>query len=559
MSINKIYKLNFLSKYPIILYLLISFIVLTIYSEVLKADFVMWDDDITIYANPNMGRLSFDRICWAFSDVNSTMRYIPLTLMSWITTYHLWGLNPLGYHLLNWLLHGLSSGLLFLIIKNILLLSQQIKIDNNDVKRTVNISALLATLCWALHPLRVEPVAWVTDLSYCLAVFFLLLSTLCYIEAVTSQSDIKRYFYMIISAFVFYTFSLLSHPMGITYFIIFIILDIFLFKRIGGDIGCLKSPTAKKVLLEKLIFATSAVSIGAIAIVVYFNYAGSFWKPPVSLSDFGLFERIMQAMYILAYYIWRPLYPVNLSPVYTTLNSFNPLSMPFILSAFFILTISMMLYIFRKRWSMIFALWLAYIILLIPVMGFFEHPHSPCDRYALVPSICLSVLIAFGLIRLMKNGYYSRLSFSVLLIIIITFGWLSVKQIKIWNNSEYLFSYIIKTLGNDPYRQDIYWRLGKYLLQKGKTEHAIINFDKTLTINPYHPIANAYLAKIEYKNNDFAKSLYHLQNILISEPNNFIVHYQLSKLFDILNNKKESAYHLKRADQLKRLNDSKLK
>jgi hypothetical protein len=259
-------------------------------------------------------------------------------------------------------------------------------------------------------------------------------------------------------------------------------------------------------------------------------------------------------MYILSYYIWRPFYPADLSPVYITLNSFDPLSMPFTLSAFFVMTVSIVLFIFRRRWSMITALWLAYIILLIPFMGFFEHPHSHCDRYSLVPSICLSILIAFGLIKLIKNKYYLVISVSILAVIISVLGWLSFNQVKIWNNSESLFTHMIKTLGNDPDRQDIYWRLGKYLYEKGKKEQAMINFEKTLAINPYHPIANVYLATIESKNNNLLKSIYYLQNLLITEPNNFMAHYWLAELFDTLNNKKESAYHLKRAVDLRRSN-----
>jgi hypothetical protein len=342
----------------------------------------------------------------------------------------------------------------------------------------------------------------------------------------------------------------------VTYFVVFFILDIFLFKRIGNAIGWWKSRKSKKVLFEKLILALPAVLIGTIAVIGRFHYFGLWWKPPIPLSDFGLFERIMQAMYILSYYIWRPFYPVDLSPVYSTLVSFNPLSMPFILSAFSVIAVSIVVFIFRKRWPIGLALLLAYIILLIPFMGFFEHPHFPCDRYSLVSSICLSILIAFGLINLMKNKRLSVISVSVLLIIICVLGWLSFNQIQIWNNSESLFSHMIKTFGNDPYKQDIHWRLGKYLYENGKKEEAIVNYEKTLAMNPYHPQANLGMAEIEYKNNNLIKSIYYLQNFLITQPNNFVVHYRLSEILDTLNKKKEATYHFERAVDLQRSNYS---
>ena len=189
-------------------------------------------------------------------------------------------------------------------------------------------------------------------------------------------------------------------------------------------------------------------------------------------------------------------------------------------------------------------------------MGFFEHPHYTADRYSLAPSICLSILIAFGLISLIKNKYFSVISISILVVVISVLGWLSFNQVKVWNNSESLFTHMIRVLGNDPYKQDIYMRLGKYLYY-GKKEEAIINFEKTLAINPYHPEANEYLAEIEYNNGNLIKAIYHLQNILIADPNNIKAHYYLSMCFNKLNKKKEAAYHYECAVNLQRamLND----
>jgi tetratricopeptide (TPR) repeat protein len=261
-------------------------------------------------------------------------------------------------------------------------------------------------------------------------------------------------------------------------------------------------------------------------------------------------------MYIISYYMWRPFYPVDLSPVYYNLYHFNPLSTPFILSAFAFIAVSVTLFIFRKRWPLLIALWLAYIILLFPFMGFSEHPHFHSDRYSLLPSICLSILIAFGLINLMKNKYLSVISVAVLIMLICILSPMSANQIKIWRNSETLFSYVIKTLGDNPYRQDIYYRLGVYLYEKGKKEEAISNYAKALAINPYNPDANARMAEIEYQNNHIEKSIVHLQNVIVTEPDNVSVHYWLSKLFNKLNKKKEAAYHFERAANLQQSNSN---
>ncbi len=543
---KKKYGYFFLNKAPVIIAVIISMIVLVIFFGVLTADFVMWDDNVIIYENPNIGQLSLARIYWAFTDVDSMMRYNPLTLLSWCVSYQFFGMKPFGYHLFNWILHGLSAGLLFLIIRKILLLSSATQEIDPSTHLYINIASSLATLCWALHPLRVEPVAWATDRTYCQALFFLLVSTLFYLEAIPAESHKKRYMVMMVSAFIFYTVSLLSYAIGTTYFAIFFILDIFLFQRIGGAIGWWKSPKAKKVLLEKLAFALPAVSIGIISLIVRVKSAG-IWLPPVPLSDFGLIERLMQAMYILTYYMWRPFYPVDLAPVYTTLVSFNPLSLPFILSAFSVIAISIFLVIFRKRWPMITALWLAYLIVLIPVMGFFEHPHYPSDRYSLVSSICLSILIGFAVIKLMRDKISRELSVAFFIMVIIILGWLTVNQIKIWHNTQTLFTHTIGTLKDDSYQEDIYSRLGKYLYKTGNHELAIINFKKALAINPYNARALKYWGQLEFDIGNLQEAAYYFKKYLMVNPGNFEIHHKLSYIFVKLNQKDEALFHYRQA------------
>ena len=528
-------------------------IVLVVFSEVLTADFVMWDDDIIIYKNPNIGKISLERIYWAFTDVDSMMRYNPLTLLSWCATYHFFGHNPFGYHLVNWLLHGLSSGLLFLIIRKALLLLPVPSQSQTKTlfHRNINLIAMLAALFWAIHPLRVEPVSWATDRTYCQAVFFLLLTTFCYIEAVNSETNNKkRYFFLIISALIFYIFSLLSYAIGTTYFIILLIFDVFLFKRIGKNTGWWRSQGAKKVWLEKMIFANPAIWIIVISVIVRINSAGP-WSPAVPLSEFGIIDRLMQAFYITVYYIYKPFYPVDLSPYYTTLISFDPISFPFVASAFVFSLLAVFTFVFRKRWPIGLALLLSHIVLLIPVMGLFEHPHFPVDRYSLVSSICLSMLAAIVLINL-KNKNLSISLMTVLIIAVSILGWMTVKQVRVWHNSQSLFTHMIETLGNDPYRQHIYWRLGKYFYKNDKEEKAISNFKKTLEINPYHITANRCMAHIEYQKGNLKKTICHLKKCLVTNPDNSKIHYQLSQLFNEIDNRKKATFHLKKAIHLSR-------
>jgi hypothetical protein len=312
--------------------IIILLITLAVFSGVLKAGFVMWDDDIIIYDNPGLGGMSGERLWWAFTDIDSMMRYNPLTLLSWIITYQFFGLDPFWYHLGNWLLHAMSAVVLFLVLRDMVRLSVR-PADKGTGGWRLETAAAVAALCWAVHPLRVEPVAWATDRTYCQAIFFLLVSTLCYLRAHGfSQAHTRRFNLLILLAVGCYLLSLLSYAIGISYIAIFFVLDIYLFKRIGGKAGWWRARQVKAVLLEKAMFAIPALAIGIVTVAVRVASAG-VWEPPVPLSEFGLFPRVMQAAYIGVYFVCRPFWPAGLSPVYTTLVDFDPLSPLFVASA----------------------------------------------------------------------------------------------------------------------------------------------------------------------------------------------------------------------------------
>ncbi|NPU85334.1 MAG: tetratricopeptide repeat protein [Syntrophaceae bacterium] len=508
---------------------IITTVVCAVFSEVLTAQFVMWDDDLIIYKNPKLGPLSINLIFSAFTDVDTMMRYNPLTLIGWSITYQYFGLNPFGYHMGNWLLHGLNSGLLFLIIRKILLwLPVNKRSEPGRQNWALNIAAVAAALFWAIHPLRVEPVAWATDRTYCQAVFFLLLTTLCYLKANDSEYGGQKYRVFIVLSLIFYIMSLFSYAIGITYFLIFVILDVYLFKRMGGENGWGKTTEQRNILYEKIIFALPAIMFGLISVMVRMN-APRVWLPPVPLEKFGLFDRVMQAMYVLFYYIYKPFYPFDLSPVYNTLVSFNPLSMPFLLSAMFVLSIITILYINKTKWPLGFALVLSYIALMIPLLGFFEHPHYTADRYSILASMCISVLIAFVIYNVNRKHVLAMVSVSMI-IVIMSMTTLTYKQIKIWTNSETLFVHMIEKLKDDRYRQDIYWRLGRHLYLSGRIEEGINNYHKALNINPMHPVAHDDLAVIEYRNGNIEKAKHHLQMLLKINPRNEEARYRLVEM-----------------------------
>jgi protein O-mannosyl-transferase len=490
---------------PGVLALGMAAICLLVFAGVLYADFVMWDDDLSVYQNPHLGPLSSATLHWALTDVDATMRYIPLSLLSWVLTYQFFGLDPFGYHLGNWLLHGASTALLFLVVEKLLGIAATVM----TTARRYWIASL-AALFWAVHPLRVEPVAWVTDRTYCLAMFFCLLATLLYIQA--KRPVCRRSRIYLVSAWLAYTAALLSHPVSITYWLMFVVLDSSVLRQTTLS-GWLHT-AQRQLLLEKLAFAVPAVSIALISVLVRIQSAGA-WSPPVGLAEFSLAQRLMQAFYMLAYYPYKTLLPLDLSPVYTSLLTVKPLAWQFVLSMLGVLVAFSVAWVYRRRCPLCLMLVGAYLLLMLPVLGLLEHPHYHNDRYGMLPALCFSLLLA-----LVLSGRYGRkfLVNSGIAAMILLFASLSVQQTQVWRNSESLFVHMIGVLRDDPYRQDIYWRLGKHLFEQRRFEEAEAMFAYTLQLNPFHPKAHKYLGHIAYLFGHPHNAAKHLQQLLYILP-----------------------------------------
>ncbi len=546
-------KSSHLYNSPLFVSVVVAVLTLTAFMYVLSADFVMWDDDIIIYNNPNVqGQLSFAHIGQIFTDIDSMMRYCPLTLLSWNITYHFWELNPSWYHAVNWILHGASSAIVFLVLRKLLLIKLYRRNKTDTDSGWITISAAIGTLLWSLHPLRVEPVAWCTDRTYCQSLFFLLLSLLCYLRSNEANTTMKRHYLFLTASVVLYIVSLLSYSIGITFFFVLLILDIYPLGRLGGTAGWWKSASARRSLLEKVPFAVSALAIALVTVSIRITSAG-VWAKPVGLGEFGLFERFMQAMYIWAYYIWRPFYPINLAPVYTSLVSFDPLSLPFVASAIGVIGMIILLIFLRRRWSGALTLAICYFVLLVPVLGVFEHPHYSSDRYSLVVSICFSAAIAAFIANL--KGKTGRLSvFFVSIIVIAILGTLSFRQTRIWKNTPSLFTHMIYTLGDDPYAGDIYYRFGSYYLQQSPQDNwanALPYFQKAVSKNPSYAKAWFRIGSCYSNLGRWSEAIEPFKQVIRIKPDDADIHNNLGKAYINLGRWLEAIEALKQAIRIR--------
>ena len=457
----------------------IALITLIVFWRVLIADFVMWDDDRMVYLNHDLKGLSLEHIGWIFTHVDVTRRYTPLAALNYSITYQLCRLNPFGYHLSPWLFHGLNAAIFFFVLRILLIRGLSWHGRTNVEFWRITSSAAVGALVWSLHPLRTEAVAWVGASFYSQAMFFLLLSFLCYLWANEADISSQTHFRRVLASAGLFAAAILSHPIVIGFFFVFIVLDVYPLGKIRGIWW--KSAEARTALLEKLPFIAVGLIIAAVTVIIRLNEVSVYGKP-VPLAYFGLFERVMQAMYIWAYYIWRPWYPVNLAPIYTTLVFFDPLSPPFVVSAALVIGIITLLIRFRRRWPLGLALGVCYFALLVPVLGILEHPHYPCDRYSLIVSTSWSVLLAAWLASPETKPLFRNITLVLSIIVIAALGMLTFRQTRVWNNSISFFEHIVNTPGNDSYRYDIHLYMAKFLAEHGQTDKAIEHYRKSLEL-----------------------------------------------------------------------------
>ena len=335
-------------------------------------------------------------------------------------------------------------------------------------------------MLWAINPLRVEPVARVTDLAFCLLLCFLLLSLWCYLRAWADGGEPGRssFYWCSVAAFAL---AMLSYPFAFAYGVVLLVLDWYPLRRFAGcahwwrDAGRVRScwKRSPSCCWAELMLTT---------IVARLESHGHLGRSEVD-SGFAPFERAMQAFYVWAYYAWKPWLPFHLSPVYTTLVDFNPNAWPFWLSAALVDRNHGAASGRRRQWPWALALWGATWCCWSGA-GTHRAATLHSDRYDYLPGLVWAVAIAAALRRLGTRPKLRAAGMVCAARPALLWGALSVRQTRVWQNSVTLFKHMIRELGNDPYRSDIHWRLGAGCASQGKTQDAVQQYQTSLRSGP---------------------------------------------------------------------------
>lgn len=463
-------------------------VIFMVLSPVLRADFVAWDDDYNIYANPHLRSLSWGQLKWAFADFTYAWRYQPLSWMTWSVIHTFFGWNPCYYHLAVLLFHAGNTALVFLLADRLLHVANQRNPELGTGWRMV--CAALAAALWALHPMRVENAAWAVELLFTQSTFFFLLSLLAYLRKWQPGKPGGQQKGFPWAAWSWFAVSLLSYPLALGGLVVFTVLDFYPLRRLDGNWWEGGRLPARRVWLEKAPFLLVGLTAAAVSFYARTHTTGQHSQPP-TLEEFGWFSRLMQALYVWAYYTWKPWFPLHLSPGPTTFIEITATSCPLYLSAALVVGITALVVWGRRQWPWALAMWASYLALLVPVLGLTEHPHFTCDRYDYLPGVVWAIAIGAALWRISSRPRLRTAGMACALVLGMLWGALSVRQTRIWHDSVTLFTHVLRELGTHPYSADIHWRLGGVLARQGKVDEAMRHYQTSLQIEP---LAKTYAA-----------------------------------------------------------------
>jgi len=447
-------KINISSKEQIlIVYVVLAAITLAVFWQVNQYDFIKLDDNIYVTDNFRIkSGISLEGIRWAFSTTYAQFWH-PLTWLSLMFDYQLFGLNAGGYHMTNLILHILSTLLLFWLF--------------NRMTGALWKSAFVAAL-FALHPLHVESVAWISERKDVLSAFFWML-TLCLYVYYTEKPVIRRYLLVLFS----FICALMSKPMVVTLPVVMILLDYWPLGRFELKKGNLILWQLK----EKTPFFILSTVFSIITLYAQYKPSGKYFQ-------YSLNSRLASALVSFVTYLEKTFWPHDMA-VFYPFSAQIPL-LPVIVASLLILVITTFVIVMVRRLPYLFIGWIWYVITIAPVIGIIKvGDFAMADRYHYLPSIGISIMLVWGIPALIKSEATRKKFFSTAAIaFLVLLAVLSWKQCDYWKNDIKLFNHALQVTKNNYVALNGF---GLALVKAGKIKEAVDNYNEAISIKPNYP------------------------------------------------------------------------
>jgi len=469
----------------------------------LKNVFVSWDDEGYLFENSYIINYGWNATKAIFSNIIMA-NYHPLTIFVYATLHHLYKFDPYPYHLFNVLFHLINVLLVFIFIYRLS--------DRNIM------IAFIVSLLFGIHPLHVESVTWVSEAKDVLYTFFFLIALICYLKYINTKK-IKLFYYFL--ALFFFVLSCLSKGMAVVFPLILVIVDYLKNRSIFV-----------KAQLNKIPFFIIAILFGIIAIKAQATDKGIY-----DTSAFSVLDKIVLPFYGFLFYIYKMIYPLNLSIIYpypvktTSILPFEYLISPVI----FILLIVVIVYSLKYNRKIAFGI-LFYFFCILPVLQIIPVGISiASDRYFYLSSIGLFFITGYGYSYLVDTKWRSRtylkyLAFIGVIVIAVFLTNVTKKRTQVWKNTITLWQDVIRY---DHKIDKSYFNIGLQLDRAGNIDSAIVFYKKALLYNPRNIKALNNLGNRMYDKRQFDSAFYYYKILVKADTMYYPVYHNIGNIYTI--------------------------
>jgi Flp pilus assembly protein TadD len=450
-----------------------------VFLPLLGNGFVNWDDQANFLDNPHYRGFGWSSLRWMFTTAHLG-HYIPVTWLTLALDYTVWGLNPAGYHLTSTLLHAVNALLVYRLASSLLTAAG----PGTSAAWDIRLGAMAAALVFALHPQRVESVAWATERRDVTMGFFALLTVLAYLRAVRESVEgrlNRRWYWASVGLFAM---ALLSKSLVIGLPLVLFVLDLYPLRRRPAAHPRGLGRAVWLGFIEKWPFLALSGAVGVLMLAL-----GAHRGNMTALDALSLGQRLAITAYGLVFYLWKAVIPWPLSPLYTLFHPVVPWDLVYLVPMVMVTIVTGILIAARRRWPAGLAAWIVYVVLVLPVSGLFHNgPQITADRYTYAASMSWALLVGAGVVwcgGAARNHRLSRpLAHGLLVaLLLLLLGWsaLGIRQEGIWHDSVALWS---RAALVEPESDIPIFYLGWSLADAGRFDEARAHFARALARTP---------------------------------------------------------------------------
>ncbi len=446
---------------------------------VLSNGFVNWDDPSTIVDNPRLAAPGI--LKWAFT-TSEMSHYQPLAWLVWSASKTAFGLDATGFHALSLAGHLLNVALVYLLGLRLSSLAG-LQAPRGQT------SAVVGAFAFAIHPLRVESVAWASAFPYVLSLVFLLSSLVAYLTWAGLAGEAgrtRRAGSSLWLSVILYALSQLTRASAVAFPFVLLLIDVYPLRRLHGRRG----DSWQRLIVEKIPFFVVALAAG---------FGESRARELATLQEVGLGARFTMAATAPFIYLWRTLVPVRLSPLDPLPIEPRVAWIPLLLGVAGLIIVTLLVWRSRAKLPVLVVAWSAYVLLLAPALGLTPSgQQATADRYTYIPSVVLSLLI--GGTAASERIASQRFGRAIAIVVAVVVGAALIRatwhQTAWWHDSITMWT---RAAELDPGNDIATYNLAIALVDAGREDEAVARFEQTLRLVPDHDLARHNLELIREK------------------------------------------------------------